>query len=258
MHRVDEKPLLKQVNPDLVGLKPDFELHAIEPMISDTFVHYLISQRVILKDAIESFTETEVVFKTGEKIAIDAIIFCTNSELKFAFFEDQSIVEQIIDPKNNQIALYKNQYPKNLRNPGSLAFIGLVQPYGPLWVTIELQTRLAARVITGLTKLPNKKAIENDIKKAQKEVIATYDAAQKGRTCLHLNWIPFNDSLADLIGCRPKMAKYFFTDHKLYRQLNFGHLSAAQYRLEGPDKWAQARENCMTIDKRYKDTMMTC
>ncbi|KAH9373680.1 hypothetical protein HPB48_018675 [Haemaphysalis longicornis] len=61
------------------------------------------------------------------------------------------------------------------------------------------------------------------------------------RHAIQVDWISYMDELASMIGARPQMLKYFFTDNRLFRAL-LGPAVPYQYRLEGPHRWPGARQ----------------
>ncbi|KAG0430523.1 hypothetical protein HPB47_022618, partial [Ixodes persulcatus] len=61
------------------------------------------------------------------------------------------------------------------------------------------------------------------------------------RHTVQVDWLSYMDELADKIGARPKLLKYFFTDNELFRAL-LGPTVSYQYRLEGPHPWPGARD----------------
>ncbi len=65
------------------------------------------------------------------------------------------------------------------------------------------------------------------------------------------------DQLAELAGCRPTLSKYLWTDLSLWRALVFGPLVAYQYRLEGPQRWAGARQAILGVQERVEKPLKT-
>ncbi|KAM8875887.1 flavin-containing monooxygenase 3-like isoform 1-T2 [Spinachia spinachia] len=49
------------------------------------------------------------------------------------------------------------------------------------------------------------------------------------------------DEVAGEVGARPSLLWLFFTDYQLFKRILWGPVSAYQYRLVGPGKWAGAR-----------------
>lgn len=60
------------------------------------------------------------------------------------------------------------------------------------------------------------------------------------------------DEIASLIGVKPRLWKYFVTDFALWRALAFGTFSAYQFRLEGPNRWPDARDAIMQLEARVR------
>jgi dimethylaniline monooxygenase (N-oxide forming) len=65
------------------------------------------------------------------------------------------------------------------------------------------------------------------------------------------------DELANIIGCKPRLYKYFFTDPQLAIRLLFQGLVPYQFRLDGPHSWSGAREAIMGMEKRMVENTMT-
>lgn len=65
------------------------------------------------------------------------------------------------------------------------------------------------------------------------------------------------EEIADLVGVRPNLLLLAFTDPKLALQLLLGPCTPVQYRLQGPGKWAGARETILTTEDRIRKPLMT-
>ena len=116
-----------------------FEQH---PTVSDNLSNRIISGKVLVKPNIREFTETSAIFDDGTREEIDAVVFATGYSFSFPFLEGYVKVVE------NQIPLYKFMFPPDLEKP-TLAFIGLIQPLGPIMPISELQCRWATRVFKG-------------------------------------------------------------------------------------------------------------
>ena len=111
----------------LYGLQPNYRIFNAHPTVNDTLVNRLISGTVTLRGDIERFEENGVVFKGETAVSpVDCVILGTGYEMEFPFLDQQIIQIEENRPSN----LYKLQYA--LEQPHTLAFIGLVQPNGPL------------------------------------------------------------------------------------------------------------------------------
>lgn len=70
------------------------------------------------------------------------------------------------------------------------------------------------------------------------------------RHTLQVDFIGYQDELAEEIGCKPNLLKYLFTDYKLFHALMFGPSLPYQYRLQGPHSWQGARNAILTYKER--------
>lgn len=111
----------------MYGLQPNYRIFNAHPAVNDALPNRLISGTVILKSDIERFEEDGVVFKGEDEVCpLDQVILGTGYEMEFPFLDQQIFQIQENRPSN----LYKLQYLPE--QPHSLAFIGLIQPNGPL------------------------------------------------------------------------------------------------------------------------------
>ncbi|XP_077038039.1 flavin-containing monooxygenase 5-like isoform X2 [Agelaius phoeniceus] len=123
----------------LYGLKPKHGVLDTHPTVNDDLPNRIISGRVRVKPNIQEFTETSAIFEDGTREDVDAIVFATGYSFSFPFLEGcVKVVE-------NEIPLYKFMFPPDLEKP-TLAFIGLIQPWGAVMPISELQSRLAIYV----------------------------------------------------------------------------------------------------------------
>ena len=64
--------------------------------------------------------------------------------------------------------------------------------------------------------------------------------------------VPYQDELAELIGARPRIRDYIFSEPRLAYDLFFGPCYPAHYRLNGPHQWQGARK---VITESWEDTI---
>ena len=140
------------------------------------------------------------------------------------------------------------------RHP-TLAFIGMVRPLGPIMPLSELQCRWVARVLSGKPKLPSENEISADIEKYKWTVRARFYEAP--RNTIEVDWIPYMDDVASLLGVKPNMLKFFFTDPALWARLTFGPSFPYQYRLDGSGKWSEARKTLFGTEERVRAAFQT-
>lgn len=109
------------------GVQPDHLVLSQHPMVNDALPNRILSGTVLIKDDIQEFTENGVIFKGDTEVTeIDSVILATGYDTEFAFLDSD-----IIDPKQNEVRLYKYVYHPELSHPETLGFIGLVQVFGP-------------------------------------------------------------------------------------------------------------------------------
>jgi hypothetical protein len=73
--------------------------------------------------------------------------------------------------KDGAVALYRRMIPPSL--PG-LFMVGLVQPVGPTIPLVEIQARWIASVLAGETTLPDRAAMEAEIRAHNAELARRY------------------------------------------------------------------------------------
>ena len=156
---------------------------------------------------------------------IDAVVFSTGyiNSIPFMPAEFQSC-----DPRS----LYKHVFHVDTQD--SLAFIGVARPgFGSQFPIMELQARLFALICAKKHHLPSvalmKKSIDEDYQQNMEQFEKN---AQRIRSLV--DYFRYMDGLAEIIGCKPPLTKYFFQQPLLWLQLVYGPTQATQYRLVGP------------------------
>ncbi|NXX99762.1 FMO5 monooxygenase, partial [Centropus bengalensis] len=236
-----ERKVNARLNHALYGLQPKHRVFDQHPTVSDDLPNRIISGRVLVKPNIQKFTNTSVIFDDGTKEDIDVVVFATGYSFSFPFLEGY------VEVVENQIPLYKFIFPPDMEKP-TLAFIGLIQPLGPVMPISELQCRWATRVFKGLHKLPSSIDMLADITKTMKKMAARYVKSQ--RHTIQVDYIPYMDELACQIGVKPNLLNLFLADPRLALEVFFGACTPYQYRLQGPGRWAGAREAILTQRQR--------
>ncbi|NXL21495.1 FMO5 monooxygenase, partial [Setophaga kirtlandii] len=225
----------------LYGLKPKHGVLDTHPTVNDDLPNRIISGRVRMKPNIQEFTETSAIFEDGTREDVDAVVFATGYSFSFPFLEGcVKVVE-------NQIPLYKFMFPPDLEKP-TMAFIGLIQPWGAIMPMSELQSRWATRVFKGLNELPLQHDMEADIEQKKEAMAKRYVKSQ--RHTIQVDLIPYMDDLACQLGVKPNLLSLFLTDPRLAMEVAFGPCTPYQYRLRGPGAWAGAREAILTQKQR--------
>ncbi|XP_069718522.1 flavin-containing monooxygenase 5-like isoform X2 [Phaenicophaeus curvirostris] len=243
-----EKRLTARFDHSHYGLKPKHRVFDQHPTINDDLPNRIISGRVLVKPNIQKFTETSAIFDDGTREDIDVVVFATGYSFSFPFLAGYVKVVE------NQIPLYKFMFPPHMEKP-TLAFIGLIQPLGAIMPISELQCRWATRVFKGLNKLPPRQDMEADIKQKKEAMAKRYVKSQ--RHTIQVDFIPYMDELASQIGVKPNLLRLLLTDPRLALEVFFGPCTPYQYRLQGPGKWAGAREAILSQRQRIIKPLQT-
>lgn len=115
-----------------------------EPILNDDLPSRILYGVIKVKSKVRELTETSAIFEDGTREEdIDVIILATGYKFSFPFLEDS-----LVKVENNMVSLYRYMFPPHLEKP-TLACVGLIQPLGSLFPTIELQARWATRVFKG-------------------------------------------------------------------------------------------------------------
>lgn len=111
----------------MYGLQPDYRINQGTLVVNDALASRVISGSIILKNDVERFEADGLVFKGEDEVCpVDRVILGTGYEMEFPFLEPK--IGHIEDNRPNN--LYKLQYA--VEQPHTLAFIGLINPSGPL------------------------------------------------------------------------------------------------------------------------------
>lgn len=77
------------------------------------------------------------------------------------------------------------------------------------------------------------------------------------RHTIQVDYVPYMDELAELVGARPSPLRLLLTDPRLGLNLMLGPCTPYQYRLRGPGKWPGARQAILTQWERVARPMQT-
>lgn len=244
-----EKRMNERFNHAMYSLKPKHRFLSQHPTVNDNLPNRIISGRVKVKGNVKEFTETAAIFEDGSREDnIDAVIFATGYSFAFPFLGDSVKVVK------NRVSLYKKVFPPNLEKP-TLAMIGLIQPLGAIMPISELQARWVTQVFKGLKTLPSQSEMMREITEVQRQIDTRYVESQ--RHTIQGDYMDVMEELAELLGVKPNLLSIAFTDPKLALQLFLGPCTPIQYRLQGPGKWAGARNALLTTDERIRKPLMT-
>ena len=230
-------------NHELYAIKPnDDRIHHI--FVNDDLPNRIASGTLVIKPNVKEFNDNSCVFDDGTVVDdVDVVVLSTGYHIGFPILEDK-----LLPVEDNWVRLYKYVFPPHLKHP-TLAVMGCIQPFGAINPIVEMQARWVTRVFNGLTELPSRVCMENDIDFKAPVIRKKFHESQ--RHTIQVEFIPYMDELANLVGCKPNLMKYFFIDFKLWKRLVFSGISPYQYRLDGPgSKLKMARNFIMTQDER--------
>jgi len=118
----------------------------------------------------------------------------------------------------------------------------------------EMQSRLFCHNLVGNRCVPSAQEMLNDIALKQR---GNKHFVNSRRHTIQVEYVEYMDELAELIGCRPRMLKFWLSDAQLAHRLVFHGLVPYQYRLTGPHKWSGAREAILGVEQRVFETTRT-
>ncbi|KAG0417283.1 hypothetical protein HPB47_005728 [Ixodes persulcatus] len=224
------------------GLRPKNCVNSQRISMSDVLPSLILSGIVILKRNVVEFAEDGVLFENDKEVTkLDAVILATGYKIKFPMLSGD-----VMPAVDKQVQLYKHVFPPALEHP-TLAIIGLVMGDGSPLPLIELQARWVAQLLAGKCKLPPHSQMYQDIARERAALWRRF--GNSFNTTIYVDSMEYMDDLADKIGASPKMLKYFFTDHTLFRAL-LGPCVPYQFRLEGPHSWTGARDAILKSQMR--------
>lgn len=245
-----EQQMNRWFNHENYGLVPQNKYLMKEPVLNDDLPSRLLYGAIKVKTRVKELTETTVVFEDGTvEEDVDVIVFATGYTFSFPFLEDS-----LVKVEDNRVSLYKAMFPPHLEKP-TLACMGLIQPLGSIFPTVELQARWATRVFKGLCSLPSEMTMMADIVERNEKRINLFGKSQS--QILQTNYVDYLDELALEIGAKPDFISLLFKDPKLAVRLYFGPCNSYQYRLVGPGQWEGARNAILTQKQRILKPLKT-
>ncbi|XP_007935888.1 dimethylaniline monooxygenase [N-oxide-forming] 2 [Orycteropus afer afer] len=245
-----EQQMNQWFNHENYGLVPQNKYLMKEPILNDDLPSRLLYGVIKVKSRVKELTETSAIFEDGTvEDDIDLIVFATGYTFSFPFLEDS-----LVKVENNMVSLYKYIFPPHLQK-STLACIGLIQPLGSIFPTVELQARWVTRVFKGLCILPSESTMMMDIIKRNEKRIDLFGESQS--QILQTNYVDYLDELALEIGAKPDILSLLLKDPKLAVKLYFGPCNSYQYRLVGPGQWEGARSAIFTQKQRILKPLKT-
>jgi dimethylaniline monooxygenase (N-oxide forming) len=196
------------------------DLNPSAPVLHDRLAPKIASREIALRPAISRIDGQNVLFADGGALRPDAIIFATGYRVHFPFLPAD--LQPWSDGSHGLYRLvFSPHYP-------TLPFIGVCRASGAIFPIVEMQARWVAQVLTGRATLPSPHVMSAE--SADRASSTTEDPPVRVQVLSYL------DEIGQLIGVRPHLWRH----PRLLRHLLTGPPVAAQYRLEGPNRWAGA------------------
>uniref|UniRef100_A0A183C6X5 Flavin-containing monooxygenase n=1 Tax=Globodera pallida TaxID=36090 RepID=A0A183C6X5_GLOPA len=177
------------------------------------------------------------------------VILATGYTFEFPLLE----AGKLLPVQENDVSLFLNIFPPALHSHNTLGIIGLIQPLGSIMPIAEMQARLFFSAFTGAIQMPSCTDMEAHAAGVKEAMHAQF--VQSRRHTIQVDYIEYMDTLAELIGCVPRLGRYLFNDPALLKALLFGPNLSYAYRLDGPGQWSGARQAILTLRQRVEAGM---
>jgi cation diffusion facilitator CzcD-associated flavoprotein CzcO len=164
---------------------PNHNFLDAHPTVSSELLGRLGSGDAVAKVNVAELLGDCVRFEDGSVERVDAIIYATGYNIRFPFFD-----EDFISAPENVLPLYKRMLKPDLDD---VAFIGLGQPIPTIFPFSELQSKLAARWLSGDWAPPPRAEMELEIKRD--EAFHTAHFIDKPRHTMQLEWYSYEHEL---------------------------------------------------------------
>lgn len=164
---------------------PKTPMYAQHPTVSSDLLNYVGHGKIKIKPNIDYKDVNDVVFDDGSRESIDTIIYATGYDVRFPFLD-----KRVINTENNEVSLYHlTAHPEHQ----GLYVIGLCQPLGAIMPISERQSIWVADLIEGVSALPSKTEMMQEIDTRQNSIYQRYDKRPR-----HTIQVDFFDFLNDL------------------------------------------------------------
>ena len=209
----------------------------------DDFIYPFLEEKLTLCTEINRFEADSIILTDGSKHQMDTIIFTHGFQPKFDFL-GVNVREKIPHPGK----LFLNMFSLEYRD--SIAFCGFARPaIGAIPPTGEMQARLFALLASGKRCLPSPEEMMHDIQLTLAQHKAAFPLQEQPHVVV--NWIPYMDKLAALIGCRPDPWKLLIHPRLLWKVAS-GPKNGAIYRLHGDMSSVTSVETVMNLPRTHQ------
>jgi glycine/D-amino acid oxidase-like deaminating enzyme len=164
---------------------PNHNFLDAHPTVSSELLGRLGSGDAIAKGDVAELLGDRVRFADGSVEPVDAIVYATGYKISFPFFDPE-----FLSAPDNVLPLYKRMLKPGLDD---LAFVGLGQAIPTIFPFSELQSKLAARWLSGDWAPPPEHEMEAEIH--SDEAFHTGHFIDKPRHTMQVEWYAFQHEL---------------------------------------------------------------
>jgi cation diffusion facilitator CzcD-associated flavoprotein CzcO len=164
---------------------PNHNFLDAHPTVSSELLGRLGAGDAVAKGDVAELLGDRVRFADGSVEPVDAIVYATGYKVSFPFFDPE-----LLTAPENVLPLYKRMFKPGLDD---LAFVGLGQPIPTIFPFSELQSKLAARWLSGDWAPPATSEMEAEI--VRDEAFHTGHFINKPRHTMQLEWYAFQHEL---------------------------------------------------------------
>lgn len=205
---------------------------------TDAFIEPLLSGRLAVRTELRSLRQNVAVFDDCEE-EVDAVVVACGYAPAFPFLQLPPHI-----PMQAPGSLYLKMFVPEIGK--RLVFCGYARPtIGAIPPTGELQARYFALVASGQRELPSEEYMRDCVTNQLRRAKQIYGGLQNYG--LLVSWIPYMDSLAEKIGCRPDPWK-LAQDSKLLWKVMTGPVTGATYRIHGVGSKQVARDTVLHLE----------
>ncbi len=158
---------------------PNHNFLEAHPTVSSELLLRLGSGDAMAKPDIDELLGDRVRFADGTVEPVDAIVYATGYKISFPFF-----ASDFISAPGNVLPLYKRMFKPGIDD---LAFIGLGQAIPTIFPFAECQAKLAGRWLAGDWALPDRAAMEAEIRRDERLHVRHYSSRQRHTMQLDFN-----------------------------------------------------------------------
>jgi cation diffusion facilitator CzcD-associated flavoprotein CzcO len=122
------------------------------PTVCDPLLDALEKGAVVARPAIEHLDGGQVIFADGSRERADVVLCATGYHLRYPY-----LPAELVDTRDDDLTLFLGtMHPRR----HDLFIVGVSRPTGAFWPIAEMQAKLAAALLSGRYRLPNRVGID--------------------------------------------------------------------------------------------------